>query len=235
MNYKGKEYVLLKKGLNYSVQPFSEELDALVWAVSNWPLDDEVTHALRGHGFGGDGFGVSFPNDVNNDWEFEELGIKLTSEQVYVRHGFEDDYYIFDLDLYLECLRQVLLLNNLADRADTIARFKKKRSYANQLVEANVDLCRYRFIRLAGILEELGWKKNEESIVNKYLYLDGSRLRIYYENTRRDIYVFLRDHKRRLEDYQRSPETSDVFKELEGLRSVIKGVNILLEREKKSR
>ena len=178
MNYKGKEYVLSKKGLSYSVQPFSEELDALVWAVRSWPLDDEVTHALRGHGFGGDGFGVSFPNAVNNDWEFEELGIKLTSEQVYVRHGFEDDYYIFDLDLYLECLRQVLLLNNLADRADTIARFKKKRSYANQLVEANVDLCRYRFIRLAGILEELGWKKNEESIVNKYLYLDGSRLRI---------------------------------------------------------
>ena len=83
MNYKGKEYVLSKKGLSYSVQPYSKELDALVWAVRSWPLDDEVTHALRGHGFGGDGFGVSFPNAVNNDWEFEELGIKLTSCLLY--------------------------------------------------------------------------------------------------------------------------------------------------------
>ena len=76
--------MLSKKGLSYSVQPFSEELDALVWAVRSWPLDDEVTHALRGHGFGGDGFGVSFPNAVNNDWEFEELGIKLTLSLIHI-------------------------------------------------------------------------------------------------------------------------------------------------------
>ena len=234
MKYKGSEFKVLKNddGINFSAEPNIEELNSLVWAVMNWRLDDQVTHALRKIGFGGDGFGVSFPDDVNDDWEYEQEGIRLDQNQVLVDIGFDNEYFIIDEMLYFECLKQMLMLNGLTERAQTIDKYMKAPNYAKQLDETNVDFCKRRFFELSKILIKEGWKINNDSNLNKYLYLEGATSKLYFENTSQDMNVFLREMENSLKNHIARPQTEDVLKYSKGLKSLIKAVKLLFESEK---
>ena len=234
MRYEGTEIRVSRTRHGFDVEPSTPELNALVFAVGRWSRDEQVTFALRGHGFGGDGFGLAWPNDVNGDWEYEELGIRLEPDQILVSYGFDDEHCILGVDVYLECLEQALLIDGLDERAETLARFREDRSRADRLPEADVALCRSRFAALAGILRGFGWVEDEEIPGSRYLHLPGDRYRLYFENIDKDMDVFSRECESRLADIRRHPEHVEAGEYVRGLESVLEGVRVLRENERRT-
>ena len=151
-----------------------------------------------------------------------------------VGYGFDDENHVVQMSVYLECLKQALVLTGLEERAKTIAKFAQDRSYAEQLAETDVVLCKCRFLKLAAILKDMGWKENAERPQNKHLYFEGSTHRLYYENISEDMMVFLRSSEHQLESSQRRPSDSDTRIYTEGLESLISGVKRLLDDERRT-
>ncbi len=129
-------------------------LDAIVCMGNPDPL---VTHALRRHGYGNDGWVVSYPGD----WEeYDRLPQRIPEghiEVLCVGYGEAVDPVFITEDAYLDLLSKVLSAGELPERAALIEAFRKDPTIARNLTEADEEQCIRRWNDFVPFLEQRGW------------------------------------------------------------------------------
>ena len=146
----------------FEVQPDDEALKMALVAINCWnSLDDLVTKALRRAGYGGDIFGISYPNDLDEK-ELVDSGIR--DGQV-LTFDFDYNDLILEEENYLSMLHQVCLLKGMGERAELLDRFLADPQIAIGLLEADAKACNERWKRFVPFLEKNGWSRNDDMIV----------------------------------------------------------------------
>ncbi len=134
-------------------------------------LETLVTYALRNHGCGGDGGGVTYPAD-QDDFDKNQYQIPPGHVEMYiVSPGHHQEFLgheIFGTESrlvtepqYIHWLIEACRLEGLDERANLLERFLDQPEIAHGLVEASGLRCQDMWRKFRPFLEAVGWSVKE--------------------------------------------------------------------------
>ena len=193
-------------------------------AIQRWPnTDDLVTKALRRTGFGGDYFGITYPNDLD---ELEATNSPLS--EGFVRVEGVDEKWDVEERWYLELLIKACQTKGMDERAELLERFRNDPQIADDLLEADVKRCNERWKSCIPFLVKHGWTIEDDGMVAAPNYGWGLNAEHFCD----DLDVLLRSAQRLIKRAEKSdPSNQQYMKYINAQRSMIQALNEFFESE----
>jgi len=202
-----------KQGNKIEVDPPTPELVEALNAIESMGSPDKlVTYALRRHGYGNDGWCVTYSND-QDELEKDEHCIPEGYVEICCVGCGEETGPIMQESMYLQLLSEVCELYNLEDRSEILKSFLENPEIACVLLEADSKKCNARWKKFVPFLEGNGWKIEEgrmnHDVSNSYYSIDAftEDLDVLYRETKRKIKAHP-DAREEWVDYQKTILTS---------------------------
>ncbi len=181
-----------------NISPYSETLEA----IQCWrDVDELVTFALRKHGYGNDGYIVSYWSDEDNynNPPIPNGYIELCC----VGCGDTTGPLIREKE-YIQLLSEVCKAEALKERGQLLLKTLKNPSLLEVLVEADPVKCNKRWLMFIPFLEKKGWKRKNEIIrhpsgVEYFHFVERTDdLDVLYRNTKK----VLKQHSQAKEEWR---------------------------------
>jgi hypothetical protein len=192
----------------HKVKPELPELiDALSAIDSNGNYDKLVTYALRRHGYGNDGWQVTYANDQDD----------LDREDHIIPEGFielvcvgcrDESGLLIKETTYIELLAKVCEISGLVDRAELLLTFLKNPNITDDLLEADAKRCNDRWRLFVPFLEKNGWYLAGDyvkfaNVVSYSIHYTDDDLNVMYRVAKKSLMKYVNARKEWV-DYTKS-------------------------------
>jgi hypothetical protein len=123
----GSSIRIFQSDTNLAVEPALPELRAALWAILSCNnLDWVVTMALQQHGYGNDGWSVTYFSDLD-DWDKQTISIPDDFIEIRCVGAREYTGELIGVDRYIQLLIEVCKFKDLTEQVNKLEAFQQER------------------------------------------------------------------------------------------------------------